>query len=171
MAAWKTDVDSTNWIHQPNFAAWGTDYLARAAGTEFIQLGNNFAAAGYWDAFTDGVGQTLNGARHSYTLTFPAGDIPQAKRFWSVTAYVPGTVELVPNPADKYLVASYTPGLVTNPDGSITITMAPTRPAGVPMANWLPVPRTPFSVLLRVYGPTGNTLNPDYLPPAITPTP
>ena len=105
----------------------------------------------------DGTGQALNGARHGYQLTFPAGEIPQAKRFWSLTAYVPGTIELVPNRADKYLVASYTPGLVTNPDGSITIYMAPTQPAGVPMANWLPVPRGHFSVILRAYGPTGNT--------------
>ena len=29
--------------------------------------GNNDAAAGYWDAFVDGTGQALNGARHSYS--------------------------------------------------------------------------------------------------------
>ena len=161
-------VPGTKWVHFTNIADWGTDYLDRAATTEYIQLGNNEAAAGYWDAFTDGAGQTLNGARHSYTLTFPAADIPQAKRFWSLTAYVPRTIELVPNPANKYLVASYTPGLVTNPDGSITIYMAPTRPANAPMANWLPVPRGDFSVVLRAYGPTGNTANPNYAPPAIT---
>ena len=115
--------------------------------------------------------EPLNGARHSYQLTFPAADVPQAKRFWSLTAYVPRTIELVRNPANKYLVGSYTPGLVTNPDGSITIYMAPTRPAHAPMANWLPVPRRDFSVVLRAYGPTGNTTNPDYAPPSITPAP
>jgi len=78
----------------------------------------------------------------------------------------------VRNPANKYLVASYTPGLVKNPDGSITIWMAPTRPAAAPMANWLPVPRGQFNIALRVYGPTGNTdpnASPPYTPPAITP--
>ena len=164
-------VPGTNWVHFNNIADWGTAYLDRAAGTEYIQFGNNEAAAGYWDAFVDGAGQTLNGAKHSYQLTFPAGDIPQVKRFWSLTAYVPRTIELVRNPANKYLVASYTPGLVKNPDGSITIYMAPTRPANAPMANWLPVPRGPFSVVLRAYGPTGNTANPDYAPAPITPAP
>ena len=164
-------VPGTKWVHFTNIADWGTDYLDRAATSEYIQLGNNEAAAGYWDAFVDGAGQTLNGRLHGYQLTFPAGDIPQAKRFWSLTAYLPGTIELVPNRADKYLVARYTPGLVTNPDGSITIYMAPTRPAGAPMANWLPVPRGQFSVLLRAYGPTGNTASPDYAPPPITPAP
>ena len=49
--------------------------------------------------------------------------------------------------------------------------MAPTKPAGVPAANWLPTRRGLFSVLLRIYGPTGNTANPGYAPPAITPAP
>ena len=163
-------VPGSKWVHFTNIANWGTAYLDRAATTEYIQFGNNEAAAGYWDAFTDGAGQTLKGGRNGYQLTFPAGDIPQAKRFWSLTAYVPRTIELVPNRAKKYLVASYTPGLVTNPDGSITIYMAPTRPANAPMANWLPVPRGDFSVVLRAYGPTGNTASPGYAPPAITRT-
>ena len=164
-------VPGSKWGHFNNIADWGTAYLDRAAATEYIQFGNNEAAAGYYDGFVDGAGRTLNGARHSYTLTFPAGEIPQVKRFWSLTAYVPRTVELVPNRARKYLVASYTPGLVTNPDGSITIYMAPTKPAGAPMANWLPVPRRDFSVILRVYGPTGNTATPGYAPPPITVAP
>ncbi len=172
VAAWMTDTGPTNWIHQDNFGEWGTDYLARAAGNEYIYGGNNYAAAGYWDAFKDGTGQALNGARRSYELTFPASEIPQAKRFWSVTAYTPGTIEPIPNRLDKYLVASYTPGLVTNPDGSITIYMAPTKPVGVPTANWLPTRRGLFSVILRVYGPTGNTApGSGYNPPAITVAP
>ena len=119
-------------------------------------------------AFVDGAGRRLTGGVRGYTLTFPAGQIPQAKRFWSVTAYTPGFIELVPNAARKYLVASYTPGLTKNPDGSITIYVAPTRPVNAPMANWLPVPRGPFEVALRSYGPTGNTANPNYAPPALT---
>jgi hypothetical protein len=169
VAAWVTNTGPTNWTHQDNFGEWGTDYLARAAGAEYIQFGNNNAAAGYYDAFKDGTGQLLNGARHNYELTFPADNLPQAKRFWSVTAYTPGNVEPIPNRLDKYLVARYTPGLVTNPDGSITIYMAPTKPAGVPTANWLPTRRGLFSVLMRVYGPTGNTASPTYAPPAIMP--
>jgi hypothetical protein len=161
-------LPGTNWIHYQNIAAWGTAYLDRAATTEYCQLCNNIAAAGYWQAFKDGAGQTLNGARHSYKLTFPANNIPDAKRFWSVTAYVPRTLELVPNRANKYLVARYTPGLVYNKDGSVTIYMAPRKPAGVPMANWLPVPRRMFNIALRVYGPTGNTAGGNYTPPPIT---
>jgi hypothetical protein len=172
VANYKTHVGPTNWVFFNNFADWGTtpqDFLDRASASEFCQLCNNIGAAAYYTAFTDGTGRTLNGALHSYKLTFPADNIPDAKRFWSVTAYLPRTLALVPNRAHKYLVARYTPGLVTNPNGSITIWMAPRKPAGVPMANWLPVPRRQFLVTLRVYGPTGNTAGGDYTPPAITP--
>ena len=44
-------------------------------------------------------------------LRFPRKQIPEAERFWSLTAYLPGSIELVPNRAKKYLVASCTPGL------------------------------------------------------------
>ena len=101
-------------------------------------------------------------------MTFPSGQIPQAKRFWSVTAYTPNSIELIDNSADKYAVASYTPGLVTNPDGSISIYMAQQLPKAVPEANWLPVPDGPFNVMLRVYGPEGSVADNTYIPPAIT---
>ena len=73
----------------------------------------------------------------------------------------------MPNAANKYDVASYTPGLQTNMDGSISVYMARDLPAGVPMANWLPIPRGPFNIMLRVYGPEGSVLAATYIPPAI----
>jgi hypothetical protein len=48
-----------------------------------------------------------------------------------LTAYTPEAIELVPNPAQKYAVASYTPGLQPNvDDGSVSIYMAQQLPAG-----------------------------------------
>jgi hypothetical protein len=166
---WMTHVGTTNWIHFDNIADWGTAYLDRAATTEYLQYGNNAAAAGYWAAFTDGRGRTLNGARHDYKLTFTKDQLPDAKRFWSLTAYTPRTVELIPNPANKYLVARYTPGLVYNADGGVTIYMSVRKPANVPAANWLPTRRGQFNVYLRAYGPEGNTApGSGYIPPAVT---
>ena len=168
-ARWMTNVGATNWVHFDNIAAWGTDYLDRAAVVEYCQFCNNISAAGYWSAFKDGAGRKLNGARHDYKLTFPADNIPDARRFWSVTAYTPNTVELIRNPANKYLVARYTPGLVYNRDGSVTIYMSVTKPAHVPAANWLPVRRGQFNVYLRAYGTQGNTApGTTYTPPAVT---
>lgn len=157
------------WISFTNIGAWGDRYFERAAITEFLQYGNGRATAAYYHAFVDAQGAPLDGRRgKGLVLTFPADQIPAAKRFWSLTAYTPETVELVRNPADKYEVASYTPDLEFNEDHSLSIYMAAELPPGVPPANWLPVPRGPFNVMLRVYGPDGSVADDTYHPPGIT---
>jgi hypothetical protein len=168
---WQSHTGPTNWIYFGNIGAWGRHYLDRAALTEYIQLGNGAQTAGYYDGFLDTRGLPLDtSVEPAYILTFPAGQIPQAKRFWSLTAYLPESVTLVPNEANKYVVASYTPELRRNRDDSISILMQPTKPVAFPEANWLPVPDGPFNVLLRVYGPEGNTAPGTYTPPAIQAT-
>ncbi|MGH7812470.1 MAG: DUF1214 domain-containing protein [Candidatus Binataceae bacterium] len=162
-----SNTDAANWIHFTNIGQWGSNYLDRSAISEFIQFGNGPSTAAYYHTFKDGAGAALDGSVSSYVLTFPAGDIPQASRFWSVTAYTPQSIELIDNSADKYLVASYTPGLVTNSDGSISIYMSTDLPNGVSEANWLPVADGPFNIMLRVYGPEGSVANDTYVPPAI----
>jgi hypothetical protein len=73
------------------------------------------------------------------------------------------------DPAHKYAVASYTPHLQFNNDGSLSVYMAQQLPAGVPMANWLPIPPGAFNIMLRVYGPEGTVKDPPntYVPPPI----
>jgi hypothetical protein len=109
----------------------------------------------------------LDGNNEGYVLTFSKDQIPQAKRFWSVTAYTPQSIELIDNSADKYDVASYLPGLETAEDGSISIYVARELPAGVPAANWLPVSHRRFNLMLRVYGPAGSVADNTYIPPGI----
>ncbi len=162
------NTNQTNWINFTNIGEWGDEVLDRASITEYIQYGNGFATAAYFHAFEDGAGDPLNGARRAtYVLTFPNGQIPDAKRFWSVTAYTPVDIELVRNSLGKYLVASYTPGLQFNQDGSLSIYMSRSRPVGVPAANWLPVPDGQFNIMIRVYGPAGDVAAGTYIPPAI----
>ncbi len=160
----------TNWINFTNIGAWGSNVIERASITEFIQYGNGHNTAAYYHAFKDGSGIPLSGdTRYSggYVLTFPADQVPDAERFWSVTAYTPDAIELVFNTEEKYEVASYTPGLEKNWDKSISIYMSPKRPQRVPLANWLPVPTGPFNIMLRVYGPKGKVADGTYIPPAI----
>jgi len=160
---------ATQWIHFLNIGVWGAnESLDRSAITEFIQYGNDIKAAAYYQSFNDGSGNPLDGTDpKGYVLQIPKDKIPQAKRFWSFTLYTPQSIELAKNEAAKYAVASYTNNLKTNPDGSITIAIARTRPAGVPEPNWLPAPKGPFNVMLRVYGPEGSVADDTYVPPAI----
>jgi hypothetical protein len=169
-----TNTGPTNWITFTNIGAWGRNVLDRASITEFIQYGNGRGTAAYYHAFTDDTGRPLDGSaggginsRRGYILTFPRRNIPEAERFWSVTAYTPNSIELVQNSARKYVVASYTPGLQFNSNGSVSIYMTTEPPAGIPVANWLPVPDGPFNIMLRVYGPEGKVADNTYVPPAI----
>jgi hypothetical protein len=160
-------IAGTEWIHFTNIGNWGDALVDRAAMAEFFIYANDISTAAYYHTFHDGDGAPLDGRRGCYVLTFPAGSLPQAKRFWSLTAYTPETIELIENPAKKYVVASYTPGLKTNADGSVSIYMAQEIPAGVEAANWLPVSSMAFNILLRVYGPEGDVANDTFVPPAI----
>lgn len=164
---WQSHRGPTNWIHFDNIGHWGTAYLDRAALTEYIQVGNDRTAAYYANAFVDGTGLPLDGGSFGYTITFAADELPEYTRFWSMTAYTPEYVELVPNALDKYVVASYTQGLETAPDGSVTIHVSADPPKRANLANWLPVPKGQFSLLFRVYGPQGSALDGTYVPPRI----
>jgi hypothetical protein len=164
---WQSHRGSTNWIHFDNIGHWGTNYLDRAALTEYIQVGNDRTAAYYANAFVDASGLPLDGGSFGYTITFAADELPEYTRFWSMTAYTPEYVELVPNSLDKYVVASYTQGLETAEDGSVTIHVQADPPKRSNLANWLPVPKGPFSLLFRVYGPQGSALEGTYVPPKI----
>ena len=177
-----TNTDNTNWITYENIGHWcpnpgnfcpnpdpGSSLaVQRSSITEFIQYANDHEAAAYFHAFKDRDGSPLDGTDpNGYVLTFSSLEIPATTRFWSLTAYTPNSIELVPNPANKYLVASYTPDLQPNVDGSISIYMASRLPPGVPAANWLPIPPGPFNVMLRDYGPTGSVADNTYVPPGI----
>ena len=159
----------TNWIHFTNIGDWGNQVVERSSITEFIQYANNIKAAAYYHVFKDANGNPLDGSNpRGYVLTFPRGQLPEATRFWSLTAYTPEAIELVPNLAHKYAVASYTPHLQFNSnDGSLSVYMAQQLPAGVPMANWLPIPAGAFNIMLRVYGPEGSVEDNTYVPPGI----
>jgi hypothetical protein len=161
---------ATNWIHFTNIGDWGDQVIERSSITEFCQYCNGISTAAYYHTFWDGQGVLLNGSNlPGYVLTFPAGQLPQAERFWSLTAYTPQSIELVNHAANKYVVASYTPELQYNADGSLSVYMATELPQGVPEANWLPVPLGPFNIMLRIYGvePNSSIANNTYVPPGI----
>jgi hypothetical protein len=88
-----TYTGPTNWIHFTNIGAWGNQVVERSSITEFCQYCNGISTAAYYHAFSDGTGQPLDGSNpDGYVLTFPAGQLPQAKRFWSLTAYTPEAI-------------------------------------------------------------------------------
>ena len=153
------------WSYSLAIGTYGENYLLRAAVARFGLGANAKEDAVYASCSTDASGTSLNGSAN-YTITFPAGQQPPVKGFWSITVYDQDGF-LVANPINRYSVGSET-GLVPDGDGSLTIQLRATAPPPqVPQANWLPVPEGPFSLTLRMYWPEQPILNGTYVIPAV----
>ena len=148
---------------QGDSAYFNGDWLKRAAGAKAGIYGNDPEEAAYPYTRTDSDGQTLDGGRHSYTLTFPAGREPPVNAFWSVTMYDGKTQLLIKNPIDRYLINSpMLPGMKKNADGSVTIYIQNKSPGSDKEGNWLPAPNGPIYIVMRLYWP--KTTPPSILP-------
>jgi hypothetical protein len=149
-------------------AAYKGDWLLRAAVALAGIYGNSAAEALYPMLATDSEGNKPDCSKNRYTLTFPKGQFPPAKAFWSVTMYDAKTQLLIENPINRYLInAPMLPDLKTNPDGSLTIYIQKDSPGKDKEANWLPAPDGPIYVVMRLYWPEEVALKGEWKPPAV----
>jgi hypothetical protein len=116
----------------------------------------------------DATGETLDGSKHNYTITFPAGQLPPVNAFWSVTMYDGKTQLLIGNPINRYLINSpMLPNLKRGADGSITLYLRKDSPGKALESNWLPAPNGPAYVVMRLYWPKEAALNGAWKPPVV----
>ena len=139
------------------------DWLKRAAAAKGGIYGNDAIEAMYPLTKTLADGQTLDGSKHNYTLTFAARQFPPVNAFWSVTMYDGKTQFLIKNPIDRYLINSpMLPSMKTSADGSLTIYIQNDSPGVDKESNWLPAPNGPIYMVMRLYWP--KTTPPSILP-------
>ena len=151
-----------------NAAAINGNWMTRAAIAQAGIYGNDYQEALYPMTRADGTGATLDGSAARYTLTFPAGQLPPANAFWSVTMYDSKTQLLVANPIDRYLINSpMLPSMTTNPDGSLTLYIQKDSPGPDKQNNWLPAPAGPIYLVMRLYWPKDAVLDGSWQPPAV----
>ncbi|WP_231933238.1 DUF1254 domain-containing protein [Botrimarina mediterranea] len=140
------------------------DWLMRAAAAKGGIYGNDAVEAAYPLTRVDEKGETLDGSKYNYTLTFPADGFPPVNAFWSVTMYDGKTQFLIKNPIDRYLINSpMVPNMKKNDDGSLTIYIQKDSPGDDKESNWLPAPDGPIYLAMRLYWP--KTEEPSILPP------
>ena len=145
-------------------AFFSGDWLKRAAGAQGGIYGNDAIEATYPMTRVDADGETLDGSKHNYTLTFPAGQFPPVNAFWSVTMYDGKTQLLIKNPINRYLINSpMLPNMKKNEDGSLTLYIQKDSPGADKEANWLPAPNDTIYLVMRLYWP--KTEDPSILPP------
>ena len=89
---------------QGDSAHYNGDWLSRAAAAQAGIYGNSPEEATYPFTRKDSTGGALDGSKHKYTITFPAGQLPPVDAFWSVTMYDGKTQLLIKNPIDRYLI-------------------------------------------------------------------
>jgi len=134
-------------------------WLLRMAGAHQGLYGNSGKEAVYPTYQTDVDGEPLNAAENKYALTFPKGNFPPVKAFWSLTMYNGKTQLLVDNPINRYLLNSPMMDQFTlNEDGSLTLVIQRDHPGPAQESNWLPAPDGPFYLVLRLYGPEEKVL-------------
>ena len=145
-------------------AFYNGDWLKRAAAAKGGIYGNDAVEAMYPMTRVDATGETLDGSKHNYTLTFPAGQLPPVNAFWSVTMYDGKTQLLIENPINRYLINSpMLPGMKKNADGSLTLYIQKDSPGKAKEANWLPAPNGTIYLVMRLYWPKDTP--PSILPP------
>jgi hypothetical protein len=129
------------------------NYLYRMAAAVLGIYGNSKQEAMYSVYLVDSDGHNLEGANR-YTLRFAPGQLPPVNAFWSLTMYELPASLLVANPINRYLLNSaMLPQFKRDADGGITFYIQNESPGADKEANWLPAPKGPFVVFMRLYWP------------------
>jgi hypothetical protein len=168
LMAWKVPTlarVANNWsMNTDTMGVYGNYYLKRAIVSQ-MGLGANLPEdAVYPLELADAGGKPLDGA-NKYVLRFEKGATPPVNAFWSVTLYDPEGFQ-VANPLNRFAVSSWMP-LKYNPDGSLVLYFQNESPGKENEANWLPAPKGPFNLTMRLYSPKSDILTGRWNPPGV----
>ena len=143
------------------------NYLYRMGAAVMGIYGNSKQEAMYPVYGVDATGQKLNGA-NIYTLHFAPGELPPVHAFWSMTMYELPASLLVANPINRYLINSpMLPQLKRDADGGLTLLIQNESPGKDKESNWLPAPKGPFIMYMRLYWPEDQALEGKWIAPPL----
>lgn len=143
------------------------NFLYRMTGAVLGIYANSKQEAMYPVYGVDSNGQKLSGA-NNYTLHFAVGELPPVHAFWSLTLYKMPESLLVANPINRNLINSpMLPQLKKDADGSLTLYIQNESPDKDKEANWLPAPKGPFVMYMRLYWPKDEALDGKWTSPPL----
>jgi hypothetical protein len=168
LMAWKLPTlarVANGWqMNTDTMGVYGNYYLKRALVTQ-LGLGANLPEDAIYPLnLADDTGKPLDGAS-KYTLHFDKASLPPVNAFWSVTLYDNDGFQ-VANPLNRFAVSSWMP-FKTNPDGSLDLYFQNESPGADKEANWLPAPKGPFNLTMRLYAPKSDALTGKWNPPPV----
>jgi hypothetical protein len=153
---WQMNIDTTG--------VYGNFYLKRAI-IALILLGVNLPEdAIYPVLMADADGNRPDG-NNTYLLHFNESELPPADAFWSVTMYDAEGFQAA-NSLNRFAIGDRD-NLTYNKDGSLDIYIQHDSPSLDKESNWLPAPKGPLGITMRVYEPRREALDGTWSPPAV----
>jgi hypothetical protein len=153
---WQMNTDS--------MGVYGNFYLKRAIVARVGLGANPPEDAIYPLLVTDADGAPPTGD-HDYLCHFPAGELPPADAFWSITMYDAHGFQ-VANAINRFAIGDRD-ALTYNSDGSLEIYIQHASPGPARESNWLPAPPGPLGITMRIYAPQAEALDGRWNPPPV----
>jgi len=154
-------------MNTDTMGVYGNYYLKRAIVAQ-QGLGANLPQDAIYPLnLGDQAGRPLDGA-NKYAIHFDKATLPPVEAFWSVTLYDPEGYQ-VANPLNRFAASSWMP-FKYDPDGSLTLYIQNESPGKDKEPNWLPAPKGPFNLTMRLYAPKSDALIGKWNPPPVTKT-
>jgi hypothetical protein len=151
-------------MNTDTMGVYGNYYLKRAIIAQ-EGLGANLPEDAIYPLnLGDNAGKPLEGV-NKYVIHFAKEEVPPAGAFWSVTLYDSDGFQ-VANPLNRFALSSWMP-FKPNSDGSLTLYLQNESPGEDKQANWLPTPRGPFNLTMRLYAPKPEALTGVWNPPPV----
>jgi hypothetical protein len=152
-------------MNTDTMGVYGNYYLKRAMVAQ-LGLGANLPEDAIYPLnLADENGAPLDGASR-YAIHFDKGATPPVNAFWSLTLYDRDGFQ-VANSLNRFAVSSWMP-FNYNPDGSLDLYFQNESPGTDKEVNWLPAPKGPFNLTMRLYSPKSEALTGRWNPPSIT---
>lgn len=143
---------------------YGNSYLKRAWVT-MIGLGAlPVVDAIYPLNVADADGKPVDG-NYDYVIHFSKAELPPVDAFWSITMYDAEGFQAA-NPLNRFAIGDRDP-LKYNADGSLDIYMQNASPGAGKESNWLPAPKGPLGITMRLYAPRAEVADGRWVPPPI----
>ncbi|WP_445488043.1 DUF1254 domain-containing protein [Rhodopseudomonas sp. RCAM05734] len=143
------------------------NYLYRMAAAVVGIYGNSKLEAMYPIYTVDADGQKLDGTNR-YRVRFAPGQLPPVNAFWSLTMYELPSSLLSANPLNRYLLNSpMLPDFNRDGDGGVTLLVQNENPGKDKEANWLPAPKGPFFMAMRLYWPKDEAVKGKWTAPPL----
>ncbi len=151
-------------MNTDTMGVYGNFYLKRAIVADLGLGANQPEDAIYPMNLADESGHPLDGANR-YVVHFEKGNLPPVEAFWSITLYDNDGFQ-VANSLNRFAVSSWMKFLF-NADGSLDLYVQNASPGADKEANWLPAPKGPFNLTMRLYAPKSDALTGKWNPPPV----